>query len=176
MKAAKKPKSSPWSLNIRVWKAIAVIFIAAFCLMLASGLMRAHYFRSSFVRATPEQVESATRLVEQDMQARGDNASEYQVRVADMIRRSDRDGFSESLVQVSLRGNSTERMYLIDVGDAGSAQIIVRSETDFYGGMRGPALGPMGKHGDERGPPGPPEASHLGMPPGPRKPPEPSAF
>jgi hypothetical protein len=58
------------------WKIVSIVFIALFILILAWGLMSTRP-RPAFTEPTQAQIDAATTIVAQDLQARGDNISNY---------------------------------------------------------------------------------------------------
>lgn len=127
-----------------VWKIVSVVFIALFILILAWGLMNTRP-RPTFTEPTQEQIDMAKTIVAQDLQARGDSIDNYEVfvtnRVVGLFYRHPSDegpatkqinppGEMENFrnLQVSLRGNSTAYLYLVNID---SEKILMRSFTEW---------------------------------------------
>lgn len=129
-----------------VWKIVSAVFIVLFVLILAVGFMHPRP-RMAFTEPTQEQVSMAESVVAQDLQARGDNISNYEVSVTNRvigfigepypgnampaIRQFNLPGESENFrnLQVSLRGNTTAYLYIVDID---SEKITMRSFTEWF--------------------------------------------
>ena len=118
--------------KINVWKLISILFITLFFLILLGKFARLHSFRSSFGVPSEDQIVFAKYLVAEDLTKRGDNINNYEVGVDNKIRKFSRTGSSKNIIQVSLSNNSVRQSYLLSV-DTG--EILMHSETEFYGGM-----------------------------------------
>jgi len=113
------------------WKVIAISFMVLFCVIIISGLIRLYHSEPYRTAAQPFQVDLAKKVVAQDLANAGENISDYKVQLSD-ARKFPRDGTDKSLIQVSLYKNSKRHLYLID---ADSGEIVMHSETMFYGWM-----------------------------------------
>lgn len=113
-----------------VWKTVSVVFIVLFFLILIVGIMRAYHFKSSFITATEDQVNSARTIVSQELQNKGEEIDDYEIYVGNKIRKHGRN--AKSIIQVSLLKDSTRHLYLIDID---SHEIVLHSETEFYSWM-----------------------------------------
>jgi len=131
-----------------VWKMVSVVFITLFILILAWGLMNTRP-RPTFTEPTQEQIDMAKSIVAQDLQARGDSIDNYEAFVTNRVvgfigqphpgnegpdvRQINHLGEMENFrnLQVSLRGNSTAYLYLVD---ADSGEILMRSFTEWFNG------------------------------------------
>ena len=113
----------------RVWKMVAIAVIIVFALLLAGGLIKAHYIRSSFVKPTQAQADYAAKIASEKLQSTGINPSAFQVQTGRMMRAMHYNADKKLMLQVSFYNNSTTHTYLVDVT---SGEIILHSETDTY--------------------------------------------
>jgi hypothetical protein len=128
-----------------VWKMVSIVFIALFILILAWGLMNTRS-RPAFTEPTQEQIDMAKGVVAQDLQARGDSIDNYEVLVTNRIvglfgrpHLSNEEPAIEPFgkmgnfrnLQVSLRGNTTAYLYIVDIG---SGKVVMRSFTEWFNG------------------------------------------
>jgi hypothetical protein len=132
-----------------VWKIVSAVFIALFIIVMIAGILNSRFrppFMERLNEPTQEQIEMARSIVTHDLQARGDNISDYEVlvmnRMVGFISRPHPDGRlvmeqPESIIegiqdpaniQVLLRGNSTGYLYIIN---ADSQKIVMRSFTEW---------------------------------------------
>jgi len=133
-----------------VWKLVAIVFIALFAIVLAGGLLqmrlRSHPFMAQFPEPTQEQIELAKGIVAADLTLKGDSIDNYDVlvmnRMVGFLVRRPEDGkrfigqpvpgpgmMGPANIQVSLRGNSTGYLYIVDME---SQKIIMRSFTEWF--------------------------------------------
>lgn len=129
------------------WKIISVVFIVLFILILLWGLINVRP-RYQFIEPTQDQIDMAKTVVANDLQVRGDSIDNYDVdvtnRVVGFIGRPrqgngrpdikpmefpDRMSSLGSNIQVSLRGNSTGYVYIVDLD---SEKILMRSFTEWF--------------------------------------------
>ena len=115
-----------------LWKGIALAFIAVFIVIIVFGLVRFYTFQPHHFAAQPVQTSLAEKAVADDLNQRGDNLSNYKVQISDMARGFTRDGMNKNIIQVSLSDGSIRQIYLVD---SDSGQIVMHSETTFYGWM-----------------------------------------
>jgi hypothetical protein len=127
-----------------MWKMVSLVFIALFILILAWGLMNTRP-RPTFTEPTQEQIDAAKTIVAQDLQARGDNISNYEVFVTNRIvglfgmpHPSNEEPAINHIkpgdfrnIQVSLRGNTTAYLYIVNID---SGKILMRSFTEWFNG------------------------------------------
>jgi hypothetical protein len=138
-----KGKESGKERNI--WKLVSVVFIAMFILILVWGLISLRS-RPQFLEPTSEQVDMARNVVAQDLQTMGDSIDDYEVIVTDRMvgfigmpgprngmpgikHMGPPNGMRMRNLQVSLRGNSTGYLYIIDLDSEG---IAMRSFTEWF--------------------------------------------
>ena len=114
----------------KIWKIVSIAVVIVFMLVLAGGLIKVFYFKSSFVKPTQGQIDDATRIAIKKLQSTGVNASAFQIHVGSKIRKIYNDGVSNTILQVSFANNSTSHTYLIDVN---SGEVLLHSETEEYG-------------------------------------------
>lgn len=114
-----------------IWKLVALIFIALFCIVIIGGLVRFNHFKSAFTPATPEQIEFATTLVSHELEARGDSIEKYQVKVAPKTTHMD----NKVVIRVDLSNETTREFFLINLDEQ---KVKVHSTTVFYDGMMKP--------------------------------------
>jgi len=121
-----------------VWKTIAIAVIVLFVLIVAFGTFRAYTFRSEFKNehhsAQPEQIALAKNSVSQYLIAHNDSISNYNVSSED-IRTMGIDDSKKNIIQVSLHKESEIQQFLADTD---SGEVVLRTETDFYGWMKNP--------------------------------------
>ena len=113
----------------RIWKIIAIAVIAIFALIIAGGLIKAHYIRSSFVKPTQAQIDYAAKIATEKLQSSGGNSSMFQIQVGRKMRRLHEDGINMTIIQVSFNNKVTSHTYLIDVN---SGKVLLHSQTDMY--------------------------------------------
>jgi Na+-transporting methylmalonyl-CoA/oxaloacetate decarboxylase gamma subunit len=143
---AMKNKKASRVKEINAWKMVSAVFIVLFVLILAVGFIHPR-IRPAFTEPTQEQASMAESIVAQDLQARGDSISNYEVSVTNRIvgfigepypgnerlamRQFSLPGEPESFrnIQVSLRGNTTAYLYIVDIG---SEKVVMRSFTEWF--------------------------------------------
>jgi hypothetical protein len=125
-----KPQKEKKTFN--VWKIIALAFVAVFCVIIVISVIRLYHFEPHRSFANPAQVDLAKGVVSQDLSRNGDNISNYKIQASDMAREFARDGLNKNIIQISLYDRSKRHLYLVD---ADSGDIIMHSETTFYGWM-----------------------------------------
>ena len=131
-----------------VWKIVSLVFIALFIVILVWGLNNMRP-RPTFTEPTQEQIDMAKAIAAQDLQAKGDSIDNYEVfvtnRIVGFIGEPQLDKERHAIgqinmpgevgnfrnLQVSLRGNSTAYLYLVDIG---SGKIVMRSFTEWFNG------------------------------------------
>jgi len=131
------------------WKGVAIAFIVVFCIIVVFGIIRFYHFEPPRAAANPSQIDLAEKVVAQDLSSRGKNISNYKIQVSGMARGFARDGVSKSIIQVSLYDKSRRHLYLID---ADSGQMVMHSETTFYGWMENQTPPEIPGHGPRLGP------------------------
>jgi len=119
------------------WKGVALAFVAFFCVIIVFGLIRMYHFEPPRSAVQPLQADLAEKIIEQDLSKSGDNITNYRLQVSKMARRFIRDSMSRSIIQVSLYDSSKRHLYLVD---ADSGEIVMHSETTFYGWMENQTL------------------------------------
>lgn len=125
------------SKNINVWKIVSIVCIVLFFLIVLGKFARLHSFRSSFSVPSEDQIVFAKYVVAEDLMKRGDNITNYDSGVDNKIRKFGRGGVQKNMIQVYLSKNSTRQTYLLNIDDG---EIIMRSETEFYGEMNFPDM------------------------------------
>ena len=113
----------------KIWKTVSIAVIILFAVIIAGGLIKAFYIRSSFVKPTNEQIDYATKIATEKLKSMHVNASMFQIH-ADRMRRMRDDGKTRGIMQVSFYNNSTMHTFLVDVN---SGEVLLHSETDTYG-------------------------------------------
>lgn len=124
-----QPKAARGYHGKMAWKITAIALIAAFALLIAGGLIKAHYIRSSFIKPTQSQIDYAAKIATGKLQSMAVNASEFQIQVGSRMRKLRDDGAPRTIIQVSFYNKATTHTYLIDVN---SGEILLHSETDIY--------------------------------------------
>jgi len=125
-----------------VWKIVLSVFAILVILIIIGGAIKFLFFKESFIKTTNEQITSAKSLVSQALQAKGDNISNYNIKISEKIEQSDEKNESNTL-QVFLSNNSTMHSYLIDLD---SNMIVMHTEKEIYGWM----LDKCKEHGDKK--------------------------
>ena len=113
----------------KVWKIVAIMVVVVFAALIVGGIMKAHYIRASFVKPTQDQVDYATKIATEKLESTGENASAFQIKAGDMMRKQPDDTASRTIIQVSFYNNATTHTYLIDVN---SGEVLMHSETEVY--------------------------------------------
>lgn len=103
--------------------------IAVFALILAGGIIKVYYFRSSFVKPAQMQIDYAKKIAAEKLQSMEINASAFQIQTGKRMRALKENGVSRTVMQVSFYNNSTTHAYLIDVN---SGEVLWHSEIDIY--------------------------------------------
>jgi hypothetical protein len=124
-----KSESEEWldDHGRRIWKILAISIIVVFAVFIILGIMKSHYIRSSFVKPTQEQINYAEKVASEKLQSTGVNASSFEFKASDRMRKINDDG--TTVMQVSFFNNSTTHMYLVDIN---SGEILMHSQTDIY--------------------------------------------
>jgi len=138
----KGKKANPGAKR-NVWKIVSVVFISLFILILLWGLMNLRS-RPQFSEPTQEQIDMAGAIVAGDLRASGDSIDNYEVsvtkRMVGFIGRSRPGNGMPGMkhmastngmrnLQVSLRGNSTGHLYIVDLE---SESIVMHSSTEWF--------------------------------------------
>jgi cell division protein FtsB len=123
-------QENPSKLNI--WKIVALVVIALFAGTLIFGVIKLQRFKQTLVDPTDTQVESAKTLALQDIEKRGFNTSEYDIKVAPKVRGMSEAGENRNIIQVFAEANASRHNYLIDTD---SGMILLHSQTETYGWM-----------------------------------------
>ena len=113
----------------RFWRVVAIAVIVLFAVIIAVGLIKAHYIKSSFIKPTQAQIDYATKIAAEKLQSTGGNASAFQIQVGRKMRMLHDDGAAKTIIQVSFYNNATTHIYLVDVN---SGKVLLHSETDIY--------------------------------------------
>jgi hypothetical protein len=132
------------SSNKAVWKIIAIVFIVIFVIVIAGGLFRLFHFKNSLKPASQQEISAATDIVLNELANKGANIKDYELKVSDMIRVIERNNTPKRIIEVSVRNSTTRHMFLID---ADTWQILMHSESEFYGWMDNDFGGPGGGPG-----------------------------
>jgi hypothetical protein len=129
-----------------VWKIVSIVFIVLFVLILIWGIANVRS-RNPFTELNQGQIDMAKKVVAEDLESIGDSIDNYEVYVTNRpvgfidrpqgngrpgnpIMFPDKDN-NLSNVQVSLRGNSSGYLYIIDMG---SEKVLMRSFTEWFNG------------------------------------------
>ncbi|MEM5812677.1 MAG: hypothetical protein QW286_03085 [Candidatus Aenigmatarchaeota archaeon] len=139
-----KNKKPFHSKETNIWKLVSAVFILLFVFVLVLWFFSPRP-RPAFIELTQEQKDIAKAIVTQDMQARGENISTYEIfvtnRAVGFIGKPRPDNFygprpsrcpegicrMES-VQVLLHTNSTSYLYIVDIN---KGKILMRSFTEW---------------------------------------------
>ena len=113
----------------KIWKIVAIAMIVVFAALLAGGLIKAHYIKSSFVKPTQTQIDYATKIAAEKLQSMGGNVSSFQIQAGRRMRILHDNGITRTIMQVSFYNNATTHTYLVDID---SGEILSHSETDTY--------------------------------------------
>lgn len=143
-----KKKAKPGEKR-NIWKIVSVVFISLFILILVWGMINLR-FRTHFPEPTQEQIDMAGAVVSEDLQAAGDSIDNYEVSVTNRMigfigrpgpgngmpgrvpgNHHDMSGASGKNIQMSLRGNSTGHLYIVDLE---SESILMHSFTEWFNG------------------------------------------
>jgi hypothetical protein len=116
-------------VHLHVWRGIAIAFIIIFALVIIGGLIRAHHFRSTFTKATVEEQQLAKDAALKDMTQRGENTTQYELRISDRTRLVKTGSTEKKIIELSFFTASVRYSYIIDVS---SDEIVVSSRTEFH--------------------------------------------
>ena len=116
----------------KIWKIVAIAVILIFVVIIAGGLIKAHYLRSSFIKPTRTQIDYATKVATEKLQSMGVNSSAFQIQVGRKMRILYKDKITKTIIQVSFYNNATTHTYLIDIK---SGETLLHSETDVYAAL-----------------------------------------
>ena len=122
--------------------------IVIFALFVAGGLIRAYHFRSAFVKPTQAQIEYATKIATERLQASGANVSTFETHVGSRMMRLREEGSNRTVIQVSFTNSSTTNIYLIDIN---TGEVLLHSETDIYVPFGMPLGEHKGRYQENRG-------------------------
>ena len=117
MKYEKKDEKQKFTTasNKRFWRILAVAVVVLFAVIIAGGLIKAHYIRSSFIKPTQNQINYATKIATEELQSTGRNASAFQFQVGRKMRKLHDDATTKTIIQVSFYNNATTHIYLVDI-------------------------------------------------------------
>lgn len=113
----------------KVWKITAIAIIVIFILLVAGGLIKAYYFKSSLIKPTQAQIDYATKIAAEKLKSTGVNSSMLQAYTGSRMRRMHEDWDNMTIMQVSFNNNSASYTYIIDIN---SGKILLHSETYTY--------------------------------------------
>ncbi len=116
--------------SVNRWKIVSLIFIALFAVLLIVSMVRFSHSRPPLTPATPEQMESAKAIVEQDLQANGDNISNYKIEAASELGHIGES--QKSLLRVAAENDTSRHFYLVDVE---TGKIVLHDSSERYGWM-----------------------------------------
>lgn len=113
------------------WKSISLAFIVLFLIILIGGVLRVYKYKSSFISATDEQIDSA-KLIATDFFSRAysENISDYNLSVSKRVRFIDN---KTRVIQVSLKKDSIRLSYLVDVD---AKEVLMQTRTESYSRMK----------------------------------------
>jgi len=127
------------------WKIVSLICMGIFCIMLIGAALRFYHGKASFTDTTPEQMQTAQTLVQQDMVARGMDIASYKVDIARKILHKGTKGQTRTLIRASLESANSQETYLIDLD---KNEIVLHSVTTAKDWMVGESrMMPGGWHG-----------------------------
>jgi len=112
-----------------IWKILAIGVIVLFAVFIIGGLIKAHHIRSSFKKPTQEQIDYATQIATEKLQALGGNVSAFQIQVGKGMRRMPDEENNRTIIQVSFENKDTMHLFLVDVN---SGELLLHSQTDIY--------------------------------------------
>ena len=114
----------------KIWKVTAIAVVVLFVLLIAGGLIKAHYIRSSFIKPTQAQIDYTTKIATEKLQSMGINSSAFEIQAGRKMRILHENGIAKTIIQVSFYNDATTHTYLIDVN---LGEILLHSETHTYG-------------------------------------------
>lgn len=116
-------------LKIKIWKIVAIAVIAIFAILLIKGFMRAHDMRAAFIKPTQAQINTATKIAAEKLESIGGNASLFEIRAGEMMRRHPDKRFNGEIMQISFYNDETMHIFLVDMS---TEKAILHSQTDIY--------------------------------------------
>jgi hypothetical protein len=130
--------------KLGIWKIIAIIVVLIFAFFIIGGIIKSYHFRSSFVKPTQEQIDYSTKIAIEKLTSLGFNPSDYQIHVANMMRRNYEkdDKNKDNIIQVAFYNNQSSHTFIIDVT---SGEVLIHSQNDIYKQMPAP------RNNDHRG-------------------------
>jgi len=112
------------------WKIAAVIVIVIFIVIVISALIRNINYRSMIVKPTQAQIDMAQQVATDDLTQRGENLTDYNIRVSGGIRPVPAGNPANNVIEVSAYNDYMMHLYLID---ANSGAILMHSKSESYG-------------------------------------------
>lgn len=125
----REKKASKQNLSYSKWKVVSIAVIVLFALFVVVGIIKAYHFRQPFTQATQSQAAHAKGIAIKKLQSMGENASNYEIRAAEKIRKFRMGNNSRSIMQVLFYSNKTMHVFLIDLE---SDELILHSKTEIY--------------------------------------------
>ncbi len=116
--------------SVNHWKIVSLIFIALFAVLLIVSLVRFSHSRPSLTPATPEQMESAKAIVVQNLQASGDDISNYTIEASSEIGRM--GDAQKEVLRVTAENDTSRHFYLVDLE---TGKLVLHDATHRYDWM-----------------------------------------
>lgn len=116
--------------RINIWKVISIISIILFVLIVVGGLIRVYHHRPSSIKPTAEQVNLAKGVVYDDLKGKVQNITIDDLKTQGRAMSMKDKG---AVIEVFLNKGNTRYSYLVDLT---SGEILVRSETSFFGRLK----------------------------------------
>ena len=147
-KAARTAKAGQGGFDNR-WKAVAIVFIALFILIVIGGFWRAYHLRPQFRQATDAEIAIAKDAATADLASRGENITGEAWKVSSDTRNMHASAASASrdILEVSISGEHVRYAYIIEIP---SGNILLYSKTEFQNGLPLPPEGSWGMMPEHR--------------------------
>ena len=100
-KQQKEEKKQIKNKKQMMWKIVAIAVIIIFLLIVAGVIVKIFKHKSSLVKPTQAQIDGAIKIAAKKLQSSGVNASSFQIRAGEKMRKLHEDGTAKSIIQVS---------------------------------------------------------------------------
>ncbi len=114
-------------------KIISIVVVFIFMAIVTIGLLKWHNYKSNFILLTPEQITQTKTIALNDLQAHGNDPTQYDLKVASKMRIMNKETPARMISQAYFINSTTQQFYLIDLN---SSKVIMHSETNYYEPMQ----------------------------------------
>jgi hypothetical protein len=116
--------------SVNRWKIVSLIFIALFAILVVVTLVRFRHVGPQMTPATPEQMELAKSIVEQNLQADGYNTGNYTIEANTEISRMGEN--QKEVIRVTAENDTSRHFFLVDME---TGKLVLHDATHRYDWM-----------------------------------------